>query len=1087
MERTNFDPYYKWLGIPPEQQPANHYRLLGVELLESDPDVIEAAALRQISHIRTYAIGPKSQLSQELLNEVAAARVTLLNPARKAEYDQTLMQSQVGGMIDDARPQQPSADSATEEVRPPSFSPSIKSAKRAALSEAKKKANWSRPLLVAGFLLFSMAVFVASVKVFRKDTAATQVSPPPRTQAEGLSGAKGPGNSKVASDQHQTSPPSNALTETIPQRTESHRGEGTLPEASTKPSTKHPPDPVDSPKTSLTGGNDPPPAKSTLVPTASKHTWSPTIPYLPNAYSNAVSGDGLTCATGSFSEEGTAVRVYRWDATDQAWLQRGKDITTAKQSKRFGVSVSLNQDGSIVAIGDDMSDGNGRYGRAGSVHVYRWIPTGSSWRRQGPAIPGKATADSFGQFVDLNADGNIVAIGARNADAAVTNKDGGQGNSDDEGQVSIFRWDVRLKIWNQVGAPINGEAVDERAGSVLDLSADGTTIAVGSPLGDLSGRNSGHVRVYRWNPSLLAWAQLGDHIQGRSQGEFVGSSVALSSDGKKLALHSAWTNDLVGHIRIYQWDGQLGKWLQIGGDIKSAKYRSNLRNSVHLSSDGGSLVCVGGNGSLLSLAWSEAREKWTTVALREVKPEANHITSLATDSACKTVALNFSGGVPTKILKSTPSGASQSTNNNELTTLNVTEKQPNLIPYGDTSILEIGRIDAANAKKHQQAWAKYLDQKISFTNSAGIEMVFIPPGVSVLGSPFDPNNPEKLYTNQTPLYLSRHEITEEQFYKVCDLKRNASSSIKPVPSEKTSKLPAVQVDTNAIQSFLVSLSSREGRTYSLPTSQTWEYAFRAGARGHHPQVSTAGELNNSVWFGNNSGNRRIGSENLWFANTRDSYFSKLREMNCTRQAVGRKRENTWGLQDMIGNVWEQTSSMHLLSQPDAERIIIKGGSYWEHFNSPWLTASFETVHSADQTNDNIGFRIATVVKSSKFICIPYESNQQLALARMSNNRVSEGTPWTTFMSKRVRKTIENQTRPEWEFAADPTGGWTETRVTRKGTLLKIKYTAHREDSQSIDLQDAKTGRIIRLCSNGWVWAHPMASTYWNWLGSANMN
>ena len=40
----NFDPYYKWLAIPPEEQPPHHYRLLGVQRFESDPDVIATAA-----------------------------------------------------------------------------------------------------------------------------------------------------------------------------------------------------------------------------------------------------------------------------------------------------------------------------------------------------------------------------------------------------------------------------------------------------------------------------------------------------------------------------------------------------------------------------------------------------------------------------------------------------------------------------------------------------------------------------------------------------------------------------------------------------------------------------------------------------------------------------------------------------------------------------------------------------------------------------------------------------------------------------------------------------------------------------------
>ena len=39
-----FDPYHKWLGIPPKDQPPNHYRLLGIELFESDPEVIDMAA-----------------------------------------------------------------------------------------------------------------------------------------------------------------------------------------------------------------------------------------------------------------------------------------------------------------------------------------------------------------------------------------------------------------------------------------------------------------------------------------------------------------------------------------------------------------------------------------------------------------------------------------------------------------------------------------------------------------------------------------------------------------------------------------------------------------------------------------------------------------------------------------------------------------------------------------------------------------------------------------------------------------------------------------------------------------------------------
>ena len=85
-----FDPYRKWLGIPPYQQPPNHYRLLGIELFEADADAIANAADRQMAHIRTFQAGPHSALSQKLLNELSAARVCLLNPVQREAYDAAL-------------------------------------------------------------------------------------------------------------------------------------------------------------------------------------------------------------------------------------------------------------------------------------------------------------------------------------------------------------------------------------------------------------------------------------------------------------------------------------------------------------------------------------------------------------------------------------------------------------------------------------------------------------------------------------------------------------------------------------------------------------------------------------------------------------------------------------------------------------------------------------------------------------------------------------------------------------------------------------------------------------------------------------
>jgi hypothetical protein len=85
-----FNPYYVWLGIPPAEQPANYYRLLGIALFEPSADVIDSAADRQTAHLRTFQTGKHSDLSQRLLNEVAAARICLLDPKKRAEYDRQL-------------------------------------------------------------------------------------------------------------------------------------------------------------------------------------------------------------------------------------------------------------------------------------------------------------------------------------------------------------------------------------------------------------------------------------------------------------------------------------------------------------------------------------------------------------------------------------------------------------------------------------------------------------------------------------------------------------------------------------------------------------------------------------------------------------------------------------------------------------------------------------------------------------------------------------------------------------------------------------------------------------------------------------
>jgi hypothetical protein len=87
---SDFDPYQQWLGIQPHERPADHYRLLGLSRFEANPIVIQSAADQRMALVRVYQVGTRASYTQRLLNELAAAKLCLLNPYSKAEYDSSL-------------------------------------------------------------------------------------------------------------------------------------------------------------------------------------------------------------------------------------------------------------------------------------------------------------------------------------------------------------------------------------------------------------------------------------------------------------------------------------------------------------------------------------------------------------------------------------------------------------------------------------------------------------------------------------------------------------------------------------------------------------------------------------------------------------------------------------------------------------------------------------------------------------------------------------------------------------------------------------------------------------------------------------
>ncbi len=205
------------------------------------------------------------------------------------------------------------------------------------------------------------------------------------------------------------------------------------------------------------------------------------------------------------------------------------------------------------------------------------------WTQVGADIDGEAAGDFSGRSVSVSADGSVVAIGA----------DANDGNGFNSGHVRVYQ--NVSGTWTQVGADIDGEAVGDRLGTSVSLSADGSVVAIGASLNGENGTNSGHVRVYQ-NVSGT-WTQVGADIDGEAAGDFSGGSVSVSANGSVVAI-GARGNDgngnFSGHVRVYQ--NVSGTWTQVGADIDGEAAGDQLGVSVSLSANG-NVVAIGAQGN----------------------------------------------------------------------------------------------------------------------------------------------------------------------------------------------------------------------------------------------------------------------------------------------------------------------------------------------------------------------------------------------------------------------------------------------------------------------------------------------------------
>ena len=87
---AKFNPYHKWLNLDSQITAPNYYRLLGLEDLEENPEVIQAAAAATLARVQSCDPGSRTKRWSQLVAEVEQAGKCLTDEWTKGDYDRQL-------------------------------------------------------------------------------------------------------------------------------------------------------------------------------------------------------------------------------------------------------------------------------------------------------------------------------------------------------------------------------------------------------------------------------------------------------------------------------------------------------------------------------------------------------------------------------------------------------------------------------------------------------------------------------------------------------------------------------------------------------------------------------------------------------------------------------------------------------------------------------------------------------------------------------------------------------------------------------------------------------------------------------------
>jgi formylglycine-generating enzyme required for sulfatase activity len=248
----------------------------------------------------------------------------------------------------------------------------------------------------------------------------------------------------------------------------------------------------------------------------------------------------------------------------------------------------------------------------------------------------------------------------------------------------------------------------------------------------------------------------------------------------------------------------------------------------------------------------------------------------------------------------------------------------------------------------------------------GLHYVWIPSGGFQAGcSKFDEEcSPEEKPAHEVSLsngfWIGQTEVTVGAYHKF------TAATHRQMPPEAhfgakvlnarwaDPRMPIVNVDWNEARAYCDWIGGR------LPTEAQWEYA----ARGDSTNARYA-SLANIAWFGDNSGAHHLDTAKLIKENE-SGYLWQLSSNGNAFREVALMAPNTYGLYDMLGNVWEWTSDWYgetyyhdsarfdPTGPPTGELRVLRGGSWTNVANA--VRVSVRGRRPPATTSIDTGFR-----------------------------------------------------------------------------------------------------------------------------------